>query len=354
MIAKNKKSITFLKKICRKRFNFDPRPKPKQMSHQMILITGANGQIGRVLAESLRKEYGAQHVLCTDITPSQKQHESSGDIADDGPFEILNVQDSDKLNELLSRYKVTQIYHLAAILSASGEADPMRTWNINFNSFISLLEAARKHSIEKIFFPSTIAVFGGTTPRIQTPQASPLLPETVYGISKATGEMWCHYYHKRYGLDIRSIRYPGIIGWQSMPGGGTTDYAVEIFHAALKDGHYTCFLEENTRLPMMYMDDAILATVQLMKANAANIQLRYSYNLSAMSFTPAEIAAEIQKHLPDFTIDYHPDFRQQIAASWSETIDDSQAREDWGWQPSYNLEKMTADMLSHLTLLYSK
>lgn len=324
------------------------------MSHQMILITGANGQIGRVLAETLRMEYGAQQVLCTDITPPQSPPEGSVGHADKYPFEILNIQDEGRLNELISAYRVTQIYHLAAILSASGEADPMRTWNINFNSYIQLLEAARKHGIEKIFFPSTIAVFGGTTPRFQTPQASPLLPETVYGISKATGEMWCHYYHKRYGLDIRSIRYPGIIGWQSMPGGGTTDYAVEIFHAALKEGHYTCFLEADTRLPMMYMDDAILATVQLMKADISKIHLRYSYNLAAMSFTPAEIATEIRKHIPQFTIDYKPDFRQQIAASWTESIDDSQARQDWGWQPEYDLQNMTSDMLSHLSSLYSK
>ncbi len=317
------------------------KPKPYKMSQQMILVTGANGQIGRVLTDALQKEYGHSSVLATDIAPRAGVDENT-------LFEILDIQDNARLAGLVKEYNVKQIYHLAALLSASGEAAPMRTWDINLNGFLSILELARLEKLEKVFFPSTIAVFGGTTPRVQTPQDCPLLPETVYGISKATGEMWCHYYHQRYGIDVRSVRYPGIIGWQSMPGGGTTDYAVEIFHAALAEGSYTCFLEADTRLPMMYMDDAIDATIRLMKADASNLTVRYGYNLAAMSFTPAEIAEEIKKHIPDFTIKYSPDFRQAIAASWTESIDDRVARKDWGWHPTYDLASMTEDMLIHL------
>lgn len=309
------------------------------MSETKILVTGANGQIGRVLTAELRKKYGKNNVIATDIT------KIDGDIE---PFEFLDILDSKRLTEIVEDYKITQVYQLAAILSASGESNPIKTWNINLNGLLSILELARTKEMDRIFFPSTIAVFGNTTPRIDTPQDVPLLPTTVYGMSKTSGELWCNYYHLKYGVDARSVRYPGIIGWQSLPAGGTTDYAVEIYHAALKEGKYECFLSENTRLPMMYMNDAIKATIDLMEAPKDQISVHYGYNLAAMSFTPAEIAEEIKKHIPEFEITYKPDFRQHIAASWSESIDDSLARKDWNWKPDFDLAAMTEDMLHHL------
>lgn len=309
------------------------------MSKPKILITGANGQIGRVLTEELRKLHGQDAVLATDIAKLPVTIE---------PFEFLDILNHQRLVEIIEDHKITQIYHLAAILSANGEWNPIKTWNINLNGLLSILELARDKKLDKVFFPSTIAVFGNTTPRQNTPQDVPLLPTTVYGMSKATGELWCNYFHQRYGVDVRSLRYPGIIGWQSLPAGGTTDYAVEIFHEALKHGQYECFLSENTRLPMMYMDDAIKATIDLMEADADKIKIRYAYNLAAMSFTPAEIADEIRKHIPDFKITYKPDFRQDIAKTWSETIDDVNARVDWDWKPAFDLSSMTDDMLMHL------
>lgn len=309
------------------------------MSKPKILITGANGQIGRVLTEELRKLHGQDAVLATDIAKLPVTVE---------PFEFLDILNHQRLVEIIEDHKITQIYHLAAILSANGEWNPIKTWNINLNGLLSILELARDKKLDKVFFPSTIAVFGNTTPRQNTPQDVPLLPTTVYGMSKATGELWCNYFHQRYGVDVRSLRYPGIIGWQSLPAGGTTDYAVEIFHEALKHGQYECFLSENTRLPMMYMDDAIKATIDLMEADADKIKIRYAYNLAAMSFTPAEIADEIRKHIPDFKITYKPDFRQDIAKTWSETIDDKNARVDWDWKPAFDLSSMTDDMLMHL------
>jgi len=309
------------------------------MNNPKILITGANGQIGRVLTEELRKKYGNDAVLATDITKLPITVE---------PFEFLDILNNQRLREIVEDHKITQIYHLAAILSANGEWNPIKTWNINLNSVLSILELAKEKEMDKVFFPSTIAVFGNTTPRVNTPQDVPLLPTTVYGMSKATGELWCNYYHLKYGVDVRSLRYPGIIGWQSLPAGGTTDYAVEIYHEALKNGSYECFLKENTRLPMMYMSDAIKATIDLMDADKDKISVRYGYNLAAMSFTPGEIAAEIRKHVPEFHVSYKPDFRQEIAQSWSESIDDSQARTDWGWQPKYDLTSMTEDMLFQL------
>jgi len=310
------------------------------MSIPKILVTGANGQIGRVLTEALRNVYGNDAVLATDITKLETTKE---------PFEFLDILNNQRLREIVEDHKITQIYHLAAILSANGEWNPIKTWNINLNGLLAILELAREKEMDKIFFPSTIAVFGKTTPRINTPQDVPLLPTTVYGMSKSTGELWCNYYFQRYGVDVRSLRYPGIIGWQSLPAGGTTDYAVEIYYEALKNGKYECFLAENTRLPMMYMDDAIKATIDLMSAPKADIHVRYGYNLAAMSFSPAEIAQEIKKHIPNFEITYKPDFRQDIAASWTESIDDSKARTDWKWKPDFDLEKMTIDMLSHLS-----
>ena len=302
----------------------------------MILVTGANGQIGQVLTKRLRQLHGADNVLATDITKLDDYPEK---------FEFLDILNKNRLREVVADYEITQIYHLAAILSANGEWNPKKTWNVNLNGLLTMLSLAVDQKIEKIFFPSTIAVFGKTTPRIHTPQHVPLLPETVYGMSKATGENWCNYFHKRYGLDARSIRYPGIIGYQSLPGGGTTDYAVEIFHAALKGEEYTCFLKEDTKLPMMYMDDAIRATTDVMEAPSESIKIRSSYNLAAMSFSPIEITREIQKHIPDFKVRFEPDFRQDIAASWTESIDDSCARADWGWSHEYDLERMVVDML---------
>ena len=310
----------------------------------MILVTGATGQIGTVLTEALRAEYGQDNVLATDIR--KPEHPA-------GLFETLYILNTQLLKELVEKYKVTTIYHLAAILSASGEANPQRTWNINMNGLLSILELARESGLQKVFYPSTIAVFGKTTPRINTPQHTVMTPSTVYGISKAAGELWCEYYHNRFGLDVRSVRYPGIISYQSMPGGGTTDYAVDIFHQAILHGKYTCFLEADTRLPMMYMDDSIRATLELMRAPSEEIKIRTSYNLAAMSFTPAELAASIQKHMPDFTIDYAPDHRQAIAASWTESIDDQDARNDWGWKHKYDLDAMTLEMLTQLKKKYN-
>lgn len=309
------------------------------MSEKMILVTGANGQIGQVLTKRLRQIHGADNVLASDITKLEGYTEK---------FEFLDILNKHRLHEIVGDYKVTQVYHLAAILSASGEWNPKKTWNVNLNGLLTMLSLAVDHKIKKVFFPSTIAVFGTTTPRINTAQHVPLMPETVYGMSKATGENWCNYFNKRYNLDVRSIRYPGIIGYQSLPGGGTTDYAVEIFYSALKGEEYTCFLKEDTRLPMMYMPDALRATTDLMEAKSEDIKVRTSYNLAAMSFSPIEIATEIQKHIPDFKVKFKPDFRQDIAASWTESIDDSQARQDWDWNHEYDLQKMVADMLKNV------
>lgn len=303
-----------------------------------ILITGANGQIGTVLTEALQDHYGKQQVLATDIRPHNHQ---------DGPFEILDVLDRDRLEVLVREHRITQIYHLAAILSARGEQKPRTAWDVNLNSLFNILQAAKNHQL-RVFFPSSIAVFGSETPRLDTPQHTVLFPETVYGISKVAGEFWCRYFHHRFGVDVRSVRYPGIIGYQSLPGGGTTDYAVEIYHQAVKEERYECFLRADTRLPMMYMPDAIRATLELMTAPAGKIKVRTSYNLSGISFTPAEVAAEIRKHLPGFEVTYKPDFRQKIADSWSESVDDSEARRDWGWRPEFDLATMTMDMLEHL------
>ncbi len=308
------------------------------MRKEKILIVGANGQIGSVLTLALRKIYGKANVIASDIRLPLE-------IA--SHFELLDILDSQQLVRIIRKYQITQIYHLAAILSAKGELDPRLAWDININGLFNVLEAAREYKL-KLFFPSTIAVFGGDTPKHNAPQNTPLHPETVYGISKAAGENWCQYYHQKYGVDIRSLRYPGIIGYESMPGGGTTDYAVEIFHYAVKGEPYTCFLKADTRLPMLYMPDAIRATLEIMEAPAASISVRNSYNLAGMSFTPAELVAEIRKHYPAFEVNYVPDFRQNIAESWAESIDDSLARSDWGWKHHYDIERMTADMIEHL------
>jgi len=307
----------------------------------MILVTGANGQIGQVLTKELVRKYGADSVLATDITKLNDHQDH---------FEFLDILNKNRLYEIVDDYQITEVYHLAAILSANGEWNPKKTWNINLNGLLTMLTMAVEKNIEKVFFPSTIAVFGKTTPRVNTPQHCALLPETVYGMSKATGEDWCNYYHKRYGLDVRSLRYPGIIGYQSLPGGGTTDYAVEVFYSALKGENYTCFLDKDTRLPMMYMEDAIRATTELMEADKKDLTIRSSYNLAAISFTPEEIVQEIQKHIPDFKVTYEPDFRQEIAASWTESIDDSYARKDWNWNHEFELSNMVEDMLNKVDI----
>jgi threonine 3-dehydrogenase len=314
------------------------------MKHDNILIIGAGGQIGAVLTEALRTAYGADNVIATDLKPLTNQS---------GPSEVLDALDGAALEALVKKWRINQIYHLAAILSATGEKDPMWAWNINMTSLFNVLETARQHSLNKVYYPSSIAVFGREAAQLNTPQYEVLIPETVYGISKVAGENWANYYYRRYGLDVRSLRYPGIIGHQSMPGGGTTDYAVDIYHYAVQHKPYECFLRDNTALPMLYMDDAIRGTIELMDAPADRLSVRTSYNLSGMTFTPDEIAASIRKLVPDFKISYKPDFRQAIADSWPASIDDSAARHDWGWKPKFDLDAMTKDMLEHLAGKYA-
>lgn len=309
------------------------------MSKRKILVTGANGQLGQVITKELRNRHGKEQVIATDIR--KLDH-------DDGLFEFLDIMNVHRLYEIVHDYNITEIYHLAAILSANGEWNPSKTWNVNFDGLLSILNLVKTQELDRLFFPSTIAVFGSTTPHHDTPQFTSLIPETVYGMSKVSGELWCNYYHEKYGVDVRSIRYPGVIGHQTMPGGGTTDYAVEIFYKALTEKQYECFLKPDTRLPMIYMDDVINATMKLMEAPSEDIKIRTSYNLAAISFTPAEIADEIKKHIPDFKITYKPDFRQEIAESWSENIDDSHARMDWGWNHAYDLSAMVEDMIKNL------
>jgi nucleoside-diphosphate-sugar epimerase len=315
------------------------------MATNKILVTGAFGQIGTVLVETLIQKYGYENVVASDLAPENKLNSL---------YESLDILDTARFKEVIVKHNIKQIYHMAALLSAVGESKPLFCWDVNFTAFLNILELAKNTGVEKIFFPSSIAVFGPTTPQFNTPQESPLVPSTVYGVSKVAGELWANYYFLKYGLDVRSLRYPGIIGYQTMPGGGTTDYAVDIFHQAILEGHFNCFLSENTRLPMMYMEDAIRATIDLMEAPAEKLTVRYSYNLSAFDFTPGEIYQEIKKHIPDFTIEYQPDFRQAIADSWTKSIDDRKAREDWGWEPQFSLESMVEDMIYQLKQKYSK
>jgi len=313
------------------------------MSKNKILVIGANGQIGSVLTTALRNNYGTDHVIASDIRESPGQT---------GPFEIIDAMNSGQIAEIVEKHKIKQIYHLAAILSAKGENNPQLAWDINMNSLMNVFEVAREKGVKKIFFPSSIAVFGDNAPKNNTPQEANLSPTTVYGISKVAGELWAEYYFNKYGLDVRSVRYPGVIGYQSNPGGGTTDYAVDIFHYAVKGEPYTCFLKEKTALPMIYMDDAIRATLELMEAPSVNISVRTSYNLGSVSFTPSELADCIKSCEPDFKIIYKPDKRQIIADSWPASIDDSQARMDWGWKPKYDLQEITSDMIDHLRKMY--
>lgn len=308
------------------------------MRKDKILVTGAGGQIGTVLVKTLRDQLGESQVIASDIKE-----------LDDPNFVQLNVTNAQQMNELVKNKAITQVYHLASILSATGELKPRFTWDVNMMGLLNVLEAARIFGLDKVYAPSSIAVYGSKTPIENTPQDTVLNPSTVYGITKVAGEMWSDYYFQRYGVDVRSLRYPGLISYEAMPGGGTTDYAVDIFYKAVQDGTFTCFLEEDTQLPMMYMPDAIRATLELMEAPKDNISIRTSYNLGAMSFTPKELATEIQKHLPDFQMYYKVDaLRQQIANSWSNTIDDSTARNDWNWKEAYDLSKMTKDMIVNI------
>lgn len=307
-----------------------------------ILILGACGQIGTELTMELRDKYGKESVIASDI------REGNDGLMASGPFELLDATNYEAIEDVVMHYEIDEVYLMAAMLSATAEKFPMRAWNLNMGSLFNVLNLAREGKISKIFWPSSIAVFGPNTPKDDTPQNTIMEPSTVYGISKQSGERWCEYYFKKFGVDVRSVRYPGLISWKTMPGGGTTDYAVEIYHEALKKGSYQSFLDKETRLPMMYMDDAIRATISLMESPAENLTIRSSYNLGSMSFTPNEVAKSIQKHIPDFTISYAPDFRQQIADSWPSSIDDTAARKDWGWQPGFNLDQTTVEMLENL------
>jgi nucleoside-diphosphate-sugar epimerase len=310
--------------------------------HKSILILGACGQIGTELTLALRAKYGNEHVVATDI------REGNESLMASGPFEIVDATSYDAIEEIVIHYDITEVYLMAAMLSATAEKFPERAWNLNMNSLFNVLNLAKEKKIEKIFWPSSIAVFGPNTPKENTPQHTLMEPTTVYGISKQTGERWCSYYYEKFGVDVRSVRFPGLISWKTQPGGGTTDYAVEIYGQAIKKNSYTCFLNKDTKLPMMYMDDAIRAAIQLMSSDAGNITIRSSYNLAAMSFSPKEIAQSIQEHIPDFTITYSPDFRQEIADSWPSSINDSKAREDWEWKHKFNLSNTTKEMLSNL------
>ncbi|MCE4555958.1 NAD-dependent epimerase/dehydratase family protein [Roseateles cellulosilyticus] len=305
-----------------------------------ILIIGANGQIGTELATELARLHGSDAVITSDLSPQGRVPTLA--------HEMLDVTDAGALTTIVKRHKVTQIYHLAAALSANGEKHPMWAWDLNMKGLLNVLELARHEKLDKVFWPSSIAAFGPNTPAVDTPQTTVMDPTTVYGISKLAGERWCAWYHAKHGVDVRSLRYPGLISWKTPPGGGTTDYAVEIFHAAIKDGRYTCFLEAGQALPMMYMPDALRATIELMNAPAGAIRQRGSYNLAGVSFTPEEIAASIRRRLPQFTMDCQPDFRQAIAASWPQRIDDRAAQADWGWEPRFGLNEMVDDMLGEL------
>lgn len=313
-----------------------------------VLIIGAAGQIGTELTAALRQKYGSDNVIASDIK------EMDFNLVPEGPFEILDATDFDHIQKIVEQYKITEVYLMAAMLSAVAEKAPMKAWDLNMNSLFHVLNLAKEGRIQKVFWPSSIAIFGSSTPKTNTPQLTITEPNTVYGISKLTGERWCEYYFNRYGVDVRSIRYPGLISYKTPPGGGTTDYAVEIYHEALKENKYTCFLKEDTELPMMFMDDAIRATIDLMEADKEKIKIRSSYNLAGLSFTPKEIAQNIQKYLPEFEIDYDPDFRQAIADSWPDSIDDSSARKDWGWESQISLDRMTQIMLKNLEPEYSK
>ncbi|MEJ6736942.1 MAG: NAD-dependent epimerase/dehydratase family protein [Flavobacteriales bacterium] len=306
-----------------------------------VLVIGSSGQIGTELVEELRKLHGNDNVIASDIREPQ--------VAQEGPFEILDILNKIQLSDIVEQYDIKEVYLLAAMLSATAEKNPAFGWELNMNSLFNVLNLAKDGIIDKIFWPSSIAVFGPTTPQENTPQYTIMEPSTVYGISKQAGERWCEYYHKQFGVDVRSIRYPGLIGYKSKPGGGTTDYAVDIFHKALEQKSFDCFLSANTTLPMMYMSDAIKATINIMKADSSDIKIRSSYNVSGMSFSPTQIADEIRKSIPEFKISYTPDYRQEIADSWPKSINDASAKEDWNWTPDFDLATLTNIMLENIS-----
>jgi nucleoside-diphosphate-sugar epimerase len=311
--------------------------------HEMILVFGSNGQIGTELVTELRRIHNVTQVVACDI------RRPDYDIKNAGPFEFVNVLDKENLKTIFSKYKPTQVYLLAALLSATGEQNPKLAWDLNMNGLLNVLDFAVDFGVKRVYWPSSIAVFGPNSPKNQTPQYCTMDPNTVYGISKLAGERWCEYYFQKYGLDVRSIRYPGLISWKAMPGGGTTDYAIHTFHEALKKGSYQSFLSAETTLPMMYMDDAIRGTIELMDAPENQISIRSSYNFSGLSFSPEELASEIRKHIPNFKLSYNlDDPRQKIADSWPKSLDDSFAKKEWNWNPKFNLEKLTLDMFSNL------
>jgi threonine 3-dehydrogenase len=312
------------------------------MSTKNILVIGAGGQIGTVLVEKLKTLFGDKNVFATDLRENKDENIIG-----------LDVLDKPALEKCIEAHQITEIYHLAAILSAKGEQNPKWAWDVNMGGLFNVLEVAVKYKVDKVFYPSTIAVFGKYIPLENTPNQVPLVPATVYGISKVAGELWAEYYFNKYGLDVRSIRYPGVIGYQSLPGGGTTDYAVDIFHAEAKNEIYNCFLSEKTTLPMIYMDDCIKATIDIMSAPIEKISCRTSYNIAGMSFSPEEITYEIQKRNPGFKVNYSPDFRQKIAESWPQSIDDSLARADWGWKPNYNIAQLVDVMMENVRSQYN-
>ena len=312
------------------------------MIKEKILVIGACGQIGVELTLELRRLYGGSNVIASDL------REENDLLKGTGPYVSLDVMHKEMLHVQVIRQNITQIYLLAAILSATGEKNPNLAWNLNMQSLLNVLDIAKEEKLTKVFWPSSIAVFGPTSPKKNCPQQTVIEPITVYGISKYAGEFWCNYYCHRYGVDVRSLRYPGLISYKSSPGGGTTDYAVEIFHEAIEEKKYTCYVQENTYLPMMYMPDAIRATIELMQADPQKLTIRTSYNISGMSFSPKEISAEIKSHIAEFEVIYKPDYRQAIADSWPQSIDDSTARIDWGWEPEFDLSKMAKDMFYNL------
>jgi len=316
---------------------------PKR-SMNRILVTGATGQIGSELTVELREKYGKDNVIA-----AGHRRDPSEALRKSGPYVTVDTSNKDQVADAVEKYEVGTIHHLASILSAAGEKNPQLAWDVNMGGLYNVLEIAREHELAGVFWPSSIAVFGPQTPRNNTPQSTVMIPTTIYGVSKVAGELLCNYYFTRFGVDVRSLRYPGIISSETPPGGGTTDYAVEIFYEAIQNKRYTCFLREDTVLPMMYMPDCIKATIDLMEADASRIKCRTSYNLTAMSFSAGELVAEIKKHSPEFLCDYKPDFRQKIADSWPRSIDDSVARGEWGWRPDYDLAAMTKDMYDKLS-----
>ena len=313
-----------------------------------ILITGAAGQIGSELTPKLREKYGRENVVASDI------RDPSGSLSDDGPYETLDVTDKEKMVGIVKEYEIDAIYHLAALLSATGEMNPQLAWRVNIGGLYNVLEVARELDLTRVFNPSSIAAFGPETPKVLTPQETILRPKTIYGITKVAGELLGDYYFHKYGVDVRGIRFPGVISNVALPGGGTTDYAVEIFYEAIKHGRYECFVKEDTVLPMIYMPDCLKSMFVLMEADLSRLEHHTDFNLAGMGFSAGELAAEIGKHIPEFTVVYKPDYRQEIANTWPKTIDDSIAREEWGWEPDYDLASMTEDMLEKLKVRYNK